>query len=124
MMRPGKAGSVRPLKEENMAKKSACPVTRSQFRAKAKPVTIIIGDVPMVVPTKEFSTGSLGWYLNGKTVLDIDGTPVTVQLGLNLTVIGSKELPHEPGEPAPKVDPAAPAAAPEPEAAGPVQEVA
>jgi hypothetical protein len=89
--------------EETMAKKSSCPVTRSQFRETAKPVTIIVGDVPMVVPTKEFSTGSFGWYLNGKTTIEIGGTPVQVQLGLNLTVIGSKELPDESGAvPAPE----------------------
>ena len=49
-----------------MAKKSVCPVTRSEFRGRARPVTVTIGDVPMAVPTKEFSTGSFGWYLNGE----------------------------------------------------------
>src|SRR5260370_41295646 len=81
--------------EVAMSRKSTCPISRSQFRAKAKPVSITVGDVPMVAPTKEFATGSLGWYLNGKTVIDIDGTPVTVQLGLSLTVVGSKELPPD-----------------------------
>ena len=85
-----------------MAKKSSCPISRAKFRDKAKPVTITIGDVPMVAPIKEFATGSLGWYLNGKTVIDVDGTPVTVQLGLSLTLVGSKELPPDPEEaPAP-----------------------
>jgi hypothetical protein len=79
-----------------MAKKSTCPVTRGQFRSRARPVTITVGDVPLVAPTKEFSTGSFGWYLNGKTTIDIDGSPVQVQLGLTLTVIGSKELPEDP----------------------------
>jgi hypothetical protein len=101
------------FKEEAMAKKSICPITRSQFRDRAKPVTITINDVPMVVPTKEFSTGSFGWYLNGKTVIEIDGTPVQVQLGLNLTVIGSKELADEPE-----------AATPAPALAAPVSSVA
>ncbi|HKB39774.1 MAG TPA: hypothetical protein VKD72_25280, partial [Gemmataceae bacterium] len=49
---------------------------------------------------KEFSTGSLGWYLNGKTVVEINGVRVPVQIGLNLTIIGSKELPAD-GESAP-----------------------
>jgi hypothetical protein len=44
---------------------------------------------------KEFSTGSLGWYLNGKTTIEIDGKPVAVQIGLNLTIVGSKELPKD-----------------------------
>jgi hypothetical protein len=81
-----------------MAKKTSCPVSRSEFRAKAKPVSITIGNVPLQAEVKEFSTGSLGWYLNGKTMIDIGGTPVAVQIGLNLTIVGSKELPQEAGE--------------------------
>ena len=104
-----------------MSKKSTCPVSRSQFRAKAKPVSITVGDVPMMAPIKEFATGSLGWYLNGKTVIDIDGTPVMVQLGLTLTVVGSKELPAEPEAAPAKVE--APKA-PETAAAAPAKEVA
>jgi len=40
---------------------------------------------------KEFSTGSFGWYLNGKILVPIDGKNVSVQVGMNLTVVGSKE---------------------------------
>jgi hypothetical protein len=82
-----------------MAKKTSCPITRADFRAKAKAVTVMIGDQRLVAEVKEFSTGSLGWYLNGKTAIDVDGTPVSVQIGLNLTIIGSKELPAD-GAPA------------------------
>jgi hypothetical protein len=84
-----------------MAKKTTCPVSRSQFRTKAKPVTVNIAGVPLMAEVKEFSTGSLGWYLNGKTTIEVDGTPVSVQIGLNLTIVGSKELPQENGEAAP-----------------------
>ena len=76
-----------------MAKKTTCPITREQFRAKAKQVPITIAGQQLAADVKEFSTGSLGWYLNGKTTIDIDGTPVAVQIGMNLTVVGSKELP-------------------------------
>jgi hypothetical protein len=48
----------------------------------------------MIAEVKEFSTGSLGWYLNGKTTVEVGGTPVSVQIGLNLTIVGSKELPQ------------------------------
>src|SRR5712691_1098209 len=78
-----------------MAKKTTCPVSRSDFRANAKPVTVTIGNVPLIAEVKEFSTGSLGWYLNGKTTIDIGGKAVSVQIGLNLTIVGSKELPKE-----------------------------
>jgi hypothetical protein len=78
-----------------MAKKSTCPVSRAQFRTGAKPITVTIGGIPLIAEVKEFSTGSLGWYLNGKTTVEIDGVPVSVQIGMNLTIVGSKELPDD-----------------------------
>jgi hypothetical protein len=50
---------------------------------------------PIAVPVKEFSTGSLGWYLNRKIEIDVGGVKVPVQVGLNLTIVGSKELPQD-----------------------------
>jgi hypothetical protein len=78
-----------------MAKKTNCPISRADFRAKAKSVPVTISGVPLIAEVKEFSTGSLGWYLNGKTTIDVDGTPVSVQIGLNLTIVGSKDLPKD-----------------------------
>lgn len=85
-----------------MAKKTTCPITRAQFRSNAEPVTITINGIEHVAEVKEFSTGSLGWYLNGKTTIRVNGTPVSVQIGLNLTIVGSKDLEKDagPGEPA------------------------
>lgn len=79
-----------------MAKKSTCPITREQFRESAKAVTVKINEIPLLAEVKEFATGSLGWYLNGKTTIEIGGVPVAVQIGLNLTIVGSKELPGAP----------------------------
>ncbi len=76
-----------------MAGKTSCPITREQFRQSAKAVEVLINGVPLLAEVKEFSTGSLGWYLNGKTTIKIGDTPVSVQIGLNLTIVGSKELP-------------------------------
>jgi hypothetical protein len=78
-----------------MAKKTTCSISRADFRTKAKPVTVTINQVPLQAEVKEFSTGSLGWYLNGKTMIDVGGTPVSVQIGMNLTIVGSKELPPD-----------------------------
>jgi hypothetical protein len=93
-----------------MAKKTTCPITRSQFREKARAVTVMINDQKLVADPKEFSTDSLGWYLNAKVHIEVDGVQVPVQIGMNLTIVGSKELPkdREP-EPAPGEGPAAPA---------------
>jgi hypothetical protein len=89
-----------------MAKKTTCPITRKDFLAHAKPVTIQIGDLPpqLALP-RQFSTNSLGWYLNNKTVMQINGIPVSVQIGINITVVGSKELPVEEGTAAPAPPP-------------------
>lgn len=78
-----------------MAKKSTCPITRKQFQTAAKPVEILVNGNRWVAAPKEFSTGSLGWYLNEKVSIEIDGVPVTVQIGMNLTIVGSKELPQD-----------------------------
>ena len=71
--------------------KTVCPITKGQFREQAKPVNVVINGVPLIGEVKEFSTGSLGWYLNGKTTILVGETPVSVQIGLNLTIVGSKE---------------------------------
>jgi hypothetical protein len=75
--------------------KTSCPVSRGEFLAKARPVEVVINGAPLQAVVKEFSTGSLGWYLNGKTLIDVGGTKVAVQIGMNLTVVGSKELAKE-----------------------------
>lgn len=74
--------------------KTSCPITRDEFRQHAQAVEIVINGVPQLADVKEFSTGSLGWYLNGKTTIKVGDKPVSVQIGLNLTVVGSKELPQ------------------------------
>ena len=80
-----------------MAKKTSCPISRAAFVAKAKKITIQIGDQKFEADPKEFSTGSLGWYLNNKINVEIDGISVPVQIGMNLTLVGSKELPPTEG---------------------------
>lgn len=74
-------------------KKTICPLTRPEFMDKAKALAITIDGVAMQAPPREFSTGSLGWNLNSKTTMDIGGVPVTVQIGMNVTLVGSKDLP-------------------------------
>ena len=75
-------------------RKTYCPITRAQFTTVAKVLTVKVGDRDFLALPKEFSTGSLGWNVNDKITLDIGGTPVVVQVGMNLTLVGSKDLPH------------------------------
>lgn len=80
-------------KDKAAPKKTTCPVTRKDFLEHAKAQTIVLGDLGSVVASvKEFSTGSFGWNANDKVVVVIDGDPVKVQVGINLTVVGSKEV--------------------------------
>jgi len=71
--------------------KSPCPVSLSQFLEKAEPVKVVINGQEMIAEVKSFSTGSFGWYINGKTTITVDGKPLSVQIGMNMTVVGSKE---------------------------------
>ena len=71
--------------------KSPCPISKTQFLDKAEPVKIMIGTQELIADKREFSTGSFGWYYNGKTTITVDGKLLSVQVGLNLTVVGSKE---------------------------------
>jgi hypothetical protein len=83
-----------------MGKKSSCPISRAQFRQHAKPLIVKIGDKEFKAVVKEFSTGSLGWNVNDKMTVDIGGVDVTVQVGMNLTIVGSKDLPQDSSAPA------------------------
>ncbi len=70
-----------------------CPIGRKEFLKSATPLRVEINGTPFQAELKEFSTGSFGWNVNGKMTVDIGGTPVNVQIGMNLTVVGSKEAP-------------------------------
>jgi hypothetical protein len=71
--------------------KSTCPISRSQFVEKAEPLKVIINGQEMTADVKEFSTGSFGWNINGKTNVVVDGKSISVQIGMNMTVVGSKD---------------------------------
>jgi hypothetical protein len=74
-----------------MPPKTTCPISRATFLEKAEPLKIDLGGFPMVGDPREFSTGSFGWYVNGKATITVDGKPVSVQVGMNLIVVGSKD---------------------------------
>ncbi len=86
------AQTAEPHKVIIMAK-SACPVSRAEFLRDAQPVEVTIHGIPMTAEVKQFSTGSLGWYLNGKATVKVGDKSVSVQIGMNLTIVGSKDLP-------------------------------
>ena len=75
------------------ASKTVCPITHSQFLANAKSVEVTINGQPTLAMVKEFSTGSFGWHHGDKLTFKVGDTLVKVQVGLTLTVIGSKDAP-------------------------------
>lgn len=84
-----------------MAKKDAkpsttkCEITRKHFKEHAKPMSVTINGIPFAAAPKDFSTKSLGWNINDKIQqFEIGGKLVKIQVGLNLTIVGSKELPE------------------------------
>lgn len=80
-----------------MAKnKTVCPVSREEFEAQAKlQLPITLDGTPMAAIRHKFSTGSLGWMMNGPTTIMVGDVPVKVQIGMNITIVGSKDLPQE-----------------------------
>ena len=70
-------------------------LSRDSFRQHARPIEVKIGDRTFLADVKEFSTGSLGWNLTAKEHYAVNGDTVKVQIGLNMTVVGSKELPPQ-----------------------------
>jgi hypothetical protein len=74
-----------------MPPKTSCPVSLAQFIEKAEPLKVVINGQEMMAEVKQFSTGSFGWYMNGKTMVTVDGKMISVQIGMNLTVVGSKD---------------------------------
>jgi hypothetical protein len=101
------------------AERTPCPITREQFRAQAARVLpLTINGVPFEVPVKEFSTGSLGWYVNGKTAVDVAGVVVGCSVQVQIVLNNSKDLPAagatavQPAAPRPVVAAAAASAGP------------
>jgi len=75
--------------------KSPVPVSLKQFQEKAEPLKVVINGQEMLAEVKAFSTGSFGWNINGKMTITVDGKPLSVQIGMNMTVVGSKEAARE-----------------------------
>ena len=76
-------------------KPTVCPVSAAEFdeHAPAQLDMELNGQVKAAV-RKRFSTGSFGWFLNDKMDVMVNGKVLKVQIGVNLTVVGSKDAPR------------------------------
>lgn len=72
--------------------------TRELFRRAATSIQVLFGRSLMgELKPKEMKTGSLGWVLMANTTMRVgdSGLWVPVQVTINVTVLGSKELPSD-----------------------------
>ncbi|CDR94117.1 hypothetical protein, conserved [Babesia bigemina] len=79
-------------KTAKRAKQSQANImTRREFMKNAPKLKVQIDDSVFNVAPRTFSTDSCGWYLSDKVKLDICGQTIVCQVGLNCTVVGSKQ---------------------------------
>jgi len=69
------------------------PISRTAFLKAAKALEVNLAGFPMGADVKEFSTGSYGWNINQKASIKVGDVSVPVQVGLNVTVVNSKNDP-------------------------------
>lgn len=74
----------------------------TQYRTNAKPIVARFDDQMMTMLPKVYSTGSVGWYANGKARILVDDVYYPVQVSLTMTIIGSKNLHAQEGTPEPQ----------------------
>lgn len=76
------------------ATKTKCSTSRDSFNSNALPMAVEIAGQPMLAEPRQFATGSMGWNATDKVTIKLaNGDLVRCQVGLTITVIGSKELP-------------------------------
>ena len=73
-------------------------MTKEQFAQFAKPLQVLIDETAIHALPKRFSTGSVGWNANAKTQIVVNGEALEIQIGINLTVIGTKNEPSRNGK--------------------------
>lgn len=80
--------------ERAAPKKRTLTLTREEFIEHATPLTFTCVEHPeisFVAKPREFSTGSYGYRNNVKFDIEINGKDVSVQIGANFIVVGSKK---------------------------------
>ena len=70
-------------------------MSKEQFGQCAKPLRVLIEETPIHALPKRFSTGSVGWNANAKTQIVVNGEALEIQIGINLTVIGTRNQPSK-----------------------------
>mmetsp|Transcript_38450 Transcript_38450/g.46388 ORF Transcript_38450/g.46388 Transcript_38450/m.46388 type:complete len:182 (+) Transcript_38450:567-1112(+) len=76
---------------KGIKKKQANMMTATEFQEIAPELKTEIFGAEITGPARSFTSGNRGWYAGGKKMIKVAGKDLWVQIGLNVTVIGSKE---------------------------------
>ena len=71
-------------------KESKVQMPKAEFMKKAKVRMITVEGTALEAKAIVFKSGGVGYNLNGKVILEVDGVPLRFQMGGNLSLIGSK----------------------------------
>lgn len=75
---------------KQLGKAQASAMTVRAFEKAAEPVSVsVFGNVATGNP-RSFTSGNRGWYMGGKIPIKVGTKVLWAQLGLNLTIVGSK----------------------------------
>lgn len=83
-----KTGSDPP---KNLKKLQSSLMSRQSFLEQAPVMASKIGDMVFDMKPRTFSSGSCGWFHGGKVAIKVGNQEIWCQLGVNCTVLGSKE---------------------------------
>jgi len=83
------SGEECPKKIKDLQKRS---MTRSGFLNKAPEMNLELWGNKLMGKARSFTSDNMGWYTGGKVEIDMgDGKIIWGQIGVNLTIMGSKE---------------------------------
>lgn len=66
-------------------------MTGAHFEKKAEDLTVNVFGNMVTGPPRSFTSGNRGWYLGGKVEVQVGKKTLWAQMGLNLTIVGSKD---------------------------------
>ena len=70
-------------------------MTRKDFTSAAQPIDVTIAGQTLQAVPRQFSTGSVGFHLNGQVTVQLPGGETArLQVNGNLVVVGSREWPQ------------------------------
>lgn len=88
---PSKKQKTGPDPPKNLKKLQSSLMSRQSFLEQAPVMASQIGDLVFDMKPRTFSSGSCGWFHGGKVAIKVGDQEVWCQLGVNCTVLGSKE---------------------------------